>query len=471
MSHPIDDLFRRGLEDAKYKGHDASWPEAKELLGLQETKRRRFLWLWFFLALGMAGAYFAWYNLGQNDPADDNHLYAENKTVEVISGDNRSPSIEELNKGEVAQNNSIRPDKNTTESTSILDEEDNSKIQKLEKEKSSEPTLSTTAEDKKLATNSPERQENTTEKPHKPMMDKGQPSISNDEIRGNAPSQQKPAGTGGLAVTASEKRNFNTAENETFHQQTTELLPASEISSIQSLSWLLDLDRNPPELMKKVELDGGEKGSSLNPTGSFYLSYGGLSDRLEGGMLLTTALPDYWSLDVGLGLAHQNGLDGTNPEESLNRQSAQLNYNEYSYTTLTIPLLLQKSMGHNVFSIGFSLDRIISLNGFLSESRVVPIQVDADLDFSGIPVTLDNPEMVSDPVGYQLRDVDDAQKWHTMLQAYYGRSIEKLGVLSLGITYRPSSLQIVPNTIDNQVLNLDPSITKYDVRLRWKYTF
>ena len=27
------------------------------------------------------------------------------------------------------------------------------------------------------------------------------------------------------------------------------------------------------------------------------------------------------------------------------------------------------------------------------------------------------------------------------------------------------------NTIDNQVLNLDPSITKYDVRLRWKYTF
>ena len=90
----------------------------------------------------------------------------------------------------------------------------------------------------------------------------------------------------------------------------------------------VDLDRNPPELMKKVELDGGEKGSSLNPTGSFYLSYGGLSDRLEGGMLLTTALPDYWSLDVGLGLAHQNGLDGTNPEESLNRQSAQLNYNE-----------------------------------------------------------------------------------------------------------------------------------------------
>jgi len=50
MSHPIDELFRKGLSEAPLEGHEKDWVLARELLKLNKRKRRLVL-VWVFLGV------------------------------------------------------------------------------------------------------------------------------------------------------------------------------------------------------------------------------------------------------------------------------------------------------------------------------------------------------------------------------------------------------------------------------------
>jgi len=67
MSHPIDEIFRKGLSDAEFEGHDRSWQDAKELLRLKKPRKRRFMWLLFFAAIGLGLGTYAWMSMHKQD--------------------------------------------------------------------------------------------------------------------------------------------------------------------------------------------------------------------------------------------------------------------------------------------------------------------------------------------------------------------------------------------------------------------
>ena len=45
MSHPIDDLFKKGLGDSRYAYDEQAWQGARKVLGLKKRRKKRFLWV------------------------------------------------------------------------------------------------------------------------------------------------------------------------------------------------------------------------------------------------------------------------------------------------------------------------------------------------------------------------------------------------------------------------------------------
>ena len=118
MSHPIDDLFKRGLSNKSYDGLEEDWQNARVLLNLDSRKRRMPLWIWWiggFVLLGIIG-YGSLIGWDSSAPIQSEYGIQENKIVE-----NSIPAIIESNEKNNDGSGNPAPEKVVASSIPITD--------------------------------------------------------------------------------------------------------------------------------------------------------------------------------------------------------------------------------------------------------------------------------------------------------------------------------------------------------------
>ena len=496
MSHPIDDLFRKGLENVPFEGHEKDWEEARVLLGFEKRKRRFILLLWLFLGLSLSvfGVYFF-----TSDTSSTTELnYAKSTKNQALPGSDEDAIIETTDKlrnteNELTQSATITLTQSQTEQNQIVQSEADPG-QKEQNQLIGISDTSADADDIKATQSDVVSQVSTIQNsiPEQVALSqsKNESTSFGEEVargseRGGAIneelsdinsdiSQMNEASL--LATTTSNTESSKTSPSQAIIVDTKEAfemvtIPAIGHISIQPL--LLDTEINAL-LPDKVDISSSPGTNRL----SLGLYTGFVPDRgqWEGGLGLHWSLNARWGVDLGLGVSRFSRKEDDTYQNlmSFDRFASSSNAtvssnNSYRYYSMRIPVRIHYRINkHSVFS-GLIFDRPFLLEG-RQEVSLNPEMLD-----TATPAD-PTPDFAIDPVTsiqeYNLQSAPQLEKWFVLGQIGYSHEIIPRLSVSVAANYRWTREESVSPLIDvSQVSRPETRYSRWNTLLRLDYRF
>jgi|GEM_PF-4234797 len=344
MSHPIDELFRKGLNEAPLEGHEKDWVLARELLKLNKRKRRPVL-VWVFLGVLAISAFVIRHY---------NHIEIDNS--------------ESLNNPKEIENNlgvtDISSDK-LVESTSPFSPtsimEDEEKDVHVNPESTTRRAVTAVTNYKTQSKSTDSNLENNN------LVDGTNEGQIKDNLYGNRLTigdriNESEVMMPKVVIAATRMTQSGRHIEEPSVTPLTKSI-FSGMSEIDKISIrLLTVPQTTIAPIDKVNLPSEDQSKVLIGYGA-YLNGDPTKSLISGGGFVSMTLSRRWSIDLGLGLGREYNRSDTNFEDvrivnQLNAFGTLTSSNNYNLTSVFIPIRVISAYGRHYYFAGVNLKRL-----------------------------------------------------------------------------------------------------------------
>ncbi len=422
MSHPIDDLFRKGLGKAPYAFDQKGWKGARELLVLEKRKKRKLLWL--FWTGGVAVASLLIFILNFNNVVEEDMMDGEILSIKVhentrkkdkdltlsvplithVGNENITPSAfaleeEQLeNKDKIDQRKENGIDKIVKLEESAYGVENNNKIIQI----GNKNTLAIIFE-------KGDKLENKVKVPIKEYV--------NEDLNDKGTNGQISVSFVGHEQAQSDAKDWASVD----HLTGMDIQPLMIKKSIISI----------PDVSQKVET----KKAMSKFEKSLYGSYVPSESGWEAGLGLTYNFNRNWSIGLALGIGNYNESNGTLFENVASRnQNLSVDVstiNNYSYKSIVVPIKLSYHMKKHAVFAGAILKRAFYLSG----NQEASINTSTDMQSMNPTVGMFNGPITSS-ISYNLDNVPELDRVLIYGQLGYGYRLNSSFDVTWAVTYR-----------------------------------
>ncbi len=470
MSHPIDDLFKKGLTNLPQEGHEEGWAKARVLLGFEKRRKKRFFLFFFlgglvFMAAAITAGMSYWNgNDGMEILASDNSKTGDNPVLSSQSktsvSDDKNLLAKPLDTEKVAAHEEV--DVSERISSRIQKEEINNQgFQKEDTRKQNKQSIdleSTTS----LKSKSIDRKVGELERE---LGGRRNVTLTNltevkDEFKNEKDQSSLPSVANGVKKSeALTERSIDGVLEDGLDSESG--LPRHLNIGISKLDKLdigyLDFSRATlvvPELERIVVVED----SKIAFEKSIYVDYHNRFNRIGLGVSGRLKWDDKWSSELSFGVNRSTNDASDNfetntvfdPDNLANVSSV----NEYEFYSLNATLRVSRHIERSRFFVGFEAERPILLNG-LQEVEVSP-QRTMDMALFDVPMGTASAPITS-VIDYNLMTVPELNRF-----VYYGQ---------LGYGYRISALLDLSFTSSFQfskTIDASPLLPQGDIITRQK---
>ncbi len=481
MSHPIDDLFHKGLSEPDYAYDEQAWQGAQEVLGLKEKKKKRFFWIFGVGALLVASVLLF---LIVRGPVASNFVEKEEifkdeigKVTDDLSTNTETAIANVIHAPDELGGLTTKEDDLTAESQEeLLNEKAISGLRKSEQ--TFLATVNYSVDDNVPAVEDVLNSRSSELGNEKLKIDNG--SNIGDKSGYSQSSQFAQSNISLTTSNENQESDFLKLENQVDQTQ----LPLVDPEDIRGTVAKLRLDKLifSPLLLKKEKLEVpafstsiSEESASILFEKGIYLAYVPTESGMEVGVSGALRFNNNWSLDIGFGLSRASHTSNDIFESTqVGGRMAELSLsslNNYNYKSFVMPVKLAYNISkHNLFA-GLILKRPFSLSGF-QEASAAPSMDNMD--------NVDMPNSAQGQVGqftpiasnitYNLENVPELNKLLYFGQLGYGFRVNGLIELSAAGVYRLKSQgRVLPLISSSDMSNLkQPSLSGY-IRLDYRF--
>ncbi len=458
MSHPIDDLFKKGLGEPSYAFDEQAWQGAREVLGLKKKRRRRFLW--FIAGSAVVALAMLVFLLLNNDaaPTAQENKIAEDK-IEMsheLSGSAESSLITDqvaLNQTEGRDTYKIQ-NSNNEQGRAVAPGATSFKSKRDK----------TTFKNEKLVKNETNKIPVVIVKNDNPNLE----VINNKErIDFNLEGAQ-------TVLNSVQNSKLSQLENDAIeassriknHSVDSDLMTLLGLEKISIAPFLLKEKELPvPDMTKPIT----KESQSVIFEKGVYVLYTPSVSGIEIGFNGVMRFNKHWSLGLGLGVSRaSHASDDAFDATQTGRSNVDLNFtttNIYNYKSIVLPMRLSYAVKKHSAFAGLILKRPFVLSG-LQEASTAP-----NMDTMDTAQSLDVPiAPISSTFRYNLSNVPELNKLIVYGQAGYSYRLNKVLELSVGATYLlESQSRILPLINNIERSSLKQSSSSAYIRLDYRF--
>ncbi len=468
MSHHIDDIFRKGLGETSLDGLEHDWAKAAILLNLDQSGRRRFWWLWWFIGSVLILSFIGWLFFLGDHSASDTQSFASQVVQDdpVVSklDEESTLNVNSDSNGKVNSNTNINDNSNSNVDGNVSGNSNSNGIGRVVARgtEEKEPGSSRLSNDQqKKTTNTEEANEITNDEnslPSKPSQltiadavkvgrsdrdhvgisdtnNKQSEVIPNEDLQGIEPvvdnAQAEQPQLTATPVDANQEMEVLIEHPEIF-------LTSIDVISVQPMM-IPDFSITTPQVVKI------EENVNAKTSPGIFLHYEPVNQVFGGGLLVHHNLNSHWSFNFGVGLTRNTeSMSRTYSNVQFDARAASselISDNLYRSVNIHIPLRIHRHFNKHSLFIGAFAERSLKIDG---TQEVSVMQEFSTADIPGDPLA--GPSAV-EPIqaiqNYNINAVPERKRFYWHMQFGYGYDVSDHLQLSAGASYRLNRRTII----------------------------